>query len=376
LKKISLLCLLLLSASANAVTYNITALSALSPGGDSEAYGLNDHGTVVGQSYNSNTAQMESVVWNNGVVQNLDAGGTNVNGRARDINNSGAIVGETVTFTNQFVGTLGRAYKWENGVYTDLGDLNGSWASATAINESGVITGHSFTSNQATDIGKSHGFRYENGVMTDLGTVSGNFAGYSRGEGINDAGEIVGRGSLQLFSNSEKHLIYWEADNTLHSIQAGTGNYSNAQDINNNGVIVGNARLAGSPDQKALFIDENGVETVLGTFGGDVSRFLAVNDAGIAVGSAQDADNITQAMISFDGTSIIDLNTLVIDLTGWESLDQAYDINASGQIVGVGTLSTGEQGAFLLTAVPVPAAVWLFGSALGVLGWVRRKKNS
>ena len=25
------------------------------------------------------------------------------------------------------------------------------------------------------------------------------------------------------------------------------------------------------------------------------------------------------------------------------------------------------------TVVPVPAAVWLFGSALGILGWVRRK---
>ncbi|RLA44001.1 MAG: hypothetical protein DRR42_20995 [Gammaproteobacteria bacterium] len=40
-------------------------------------------------------------------------------------------------------------------------------------------------------------------------------------------------------------------------------------------------------------------------------------------------------------------------------------INASGLFSAVTTLE--------LTAVPVPAAVWLFGSALGFLGWIRRK---
>ena len=47
--------------------------------------------------------------------------------------------------------------------------------------------------------------------------------------------------------------------------------------------------------------------------------------------------------------------------------------NALGQIIGYGKLATGVQGAFLLTPspVPLPAAVWLFGSALFGLVFAR-----
>ena len=56
-------------------------------------------------------------------------------------------------------------------------------------------------------------------------------------------------------------------------------------------------------------------------------------------------------------------------------LDEAYDVNASGQIVGVGTLSDGSKQAFVATVVPVPAAIWMFASGLGLLGWMRRVRR-
>jgi len=67
-----------------------------------------------------------------------------------------------------------------------------------------------------------------------------------------------------------------------------------------------------------------------------------------------------------NGTGFSDYLLSTVDLSGFGGTD----------LVQFHTVITGAvdgQEQLFLVAVPVPAAVWLFGSALGLLGWVRRR---
>jgi len=62
-----------------------------------------------------------------------------------------------------------------------------------------------------------------------------------------------------------------------------------------------------------------------------------------------------------------DMSLVDISIAGLESGFQ-YDVDFSD--AGTFTLTALTDG---ISVVPVPAAVWLFGSALGMLGWMRRR---
>ena len=372
MRKALIIAFILVSVSAQAQQYQIQQLPKLTETSGffgTQAFGLNDNGQVVGRSYNANTGLNEAVIWNNGVLTGLG-----FEGLGRAVNNAGTVVGETGWGLLQI--PQGNAFKWDstNG-YVDLGNLGTGagpyYSGAYDINESGVITGFSFTDTVPASSGEpvhgTHGFRYENGTMTDLGEVAAD--GYSRGHGINDAGDIVGRASLGEFDLSSKHLAHWDPDNTLTSIP-GTGSsvYSTGQDINSHGQIVGNG-IDSSGDWLGMVWDSEGnLQHWLDPLGGDRSRAWAINDDGVIVGFGSDAGGVSRAAVSFDGgATSLDLNLLATDLTGWQHLSEALDINEDGTIVGFGVLDNGDFGAFVATVVPIPAAVWMFLSAIGAL---------
>jgi probable HAF family extracellular repeat protein len=130
-------------------------------GGYSTALGINNNGSVVGESDN------RAFLWQNGVMTNI----ANSVSSALAINDNGQVVGFLIT--NPLQG--GRGFLWQNGDMQDLGTLGGSATSAQSINNNGQAVGSSAS---------GHAFLCDGG-MQDLG---GNWSPLH----INDKGQIVG----------------------------------------------------------------------------------------------------------------------------------------------------------------------------------------
>jgi len=334
-----------LSAHAS-VLYTLVDLMPESTFINSGAVSINDAGHVLGF-----TTDGESFVYNHGSVNWLSiprySSPTGINSSGVVVGNSG---GRGIVHSNggtQVIGgfsgspyssvaygindagqVVGSAWNAEgnqratiasNGSLTDLGTLNGgNWSAGNAINNGGQVTGESQTPNGG------HAFITRNGEMVDLGAFAW---GVSRGYAINDLGQVAGTSHV---TNDEKHAFVTAVDD--HMIDIGLSGYSSeAFGINNAGQAVG-------------YFGDN--------FGGSKRAFVTLNGV------------------------MTDLNTLIAANTGW-TLMTAYDVNNNGQIVGVGIAENGVQRAFLLNpvaAVPLPASIWLFGSAL--LGFVRHRLRS
>jgi probable HAF family extracellular repeat protein len=92
----------------------------------------------------------------------------------------------------------------------------------------------------------------------------------------------------------------------------------------------------------------------LGTLSGGFSAALDINNRGQIVG-----DSNNRAFLYQDG-SMYDLNSLIDPSSGWV-LESASAINDSGQIVGYGINSLGQEHAFLLSQIPEPTMLLPLG---------------
>lgn len=213
--------------------------------GTSEAYGVNDAGTVVGWAPSPRANYYHAFMWKDGGITDISETGLGdpSYSRAFDVNNAEQIVGYidrdgSLSFTE---GDRS-AFIWQGGVFSTLDHLSGYTSStAVAINEAGHVVGWSGDVAGAT----SRAVAWLGGGAIDLGTLEGD--SNSRALALNDRGQAVGWSGN---GENDSRATFWQrglrldlnallpADSGWHLIEA--------RGINNEGVIVGTARVNGA----------------------------------------------------------------------------------------------------------------------------------
>jgi probable HAF family extracellular repeat protein len=336
----ALLLVAIVPATFAEVTYSVTGLGTLG-GGSSYAYGINNSGQVAGYSTTSFN-QTHAFIYSGGSMTDL---GTLFGSwsQAYAINDQGQVVG----------GSDGRAFLYSGGSMYNLGMLGTLNSTAYGINNNGQVVG-------TTSIpgGAYHGFIKGSGPMTDLGTLGTG----SGANSINNNGQVVG-GYITTSGAYGSYLYNGGTMRDLPNTFGGQNTFATA--INESGQVVGYASTPNGAQHAFLYSGGSMIE--LGTLGdNEFSRAYDINNNGQMVGEG--TSGASWHAILFDGQTVIDLNSLISQNSGW-TLNHASGINDSGEITGWGTDPLGRTEAFLLTPIPEPATVSLlaFGAAVWFL---------
>ena len=169
-------------------------------------------------------------------------------------------------------------------------------------------------------------------VVVPLGTLGGD---RSEANDINQAGVVVGWSWTEP-GRFNQRPFRWKAG-VMTDLGTLGGLYGEAKAINGDGVIVGWSYSKSGNQRATRWL--NGALKNLGTLGGLTSEALDINDAGVIVGWAQTASGEKHPFLWKD-RKMIDLGTL------GGSFGIAQAINRSGVVVGWASTPSGRNHAF------------------------------
>ena len=311
----------LLAGAVSAQTYTVIDLATLDEGSTVVVRGLNAADTAVGAG--KLTGARRGLLFARGGVQPFDGVPDSDNTVAFGINDHGSVVGGSNALT------AARAFlRTASGQSRELAPLAGDTAStAFGVNNR----------NQA--VGMSSGADGERAVSWAAdGTVSvlpGVAGRSSRARAVSESGDVVG----VVDSAAGARAVVWSAGGSAREIGALPGRAaSEAIDINARGDIVGySANGAGA--RRATLWSASGAAVDLGALaGGADSQALAINSAGVIVGTCGSAAG-SRACLWRSGGAPLDLNASIPRSSSAQPsfvLTHATGINAAGVIVAFG----------------------------------------
>jgi probable HAF family extracellular repeat protein len=334
--------------------YNLTDLGTLG-GTFSEAFGINDRGSVSGYSTLPGDAVIHGFFWQKGVMTGLGTLGgpnsfapegwpPNERGEVAGLSDTSALDpnGENFCGTFDFLSSdpyICLPFVWRHGVMTPLPTLGGNNGAAVAINNRGQLTGASETGTETDCVPHFRAVIWgPNEDIHELPPLPGDTGAIAAG--INDRGEVVGTSGNCTLGPIE--AVLWRNGTPTNLGTLGGSVFNIAFSINNRGQVVGQSDLQGDTTHHA-FLWRDGVMTDLGTFGGlPVSLAASINNQGQVVGFSQDMSG---------NTTVACLNTLIPANSPW-FLIEALSINDRGEIAGFAfNTSTGEVHGYVATPV-------------------------
>src|SRR5215469_11154357 len=238
-----------------------------------------------------------------GTLGGPSAGGPGNGGGSPLLNNAGTAVGSadtSIPCTNPNNCPVFHAFRWENGVLTDLGALSAQVndSAANAINARGWITGFSQTGELDPVLGfpVGHAVLWTDDQIMDLGTLSTGIQ--SSGNYINNGGAVVGISTIDTTSDpfaciigpfcSPTHAFIWK-NGVMQDLGTLGGpdslsffgcNNQRSDLVTGESYTNSTANAAtGAPTQHA-FLWENGRMTDIPTLGGTYAVAQCANNQG------------------------------------------------------------------------------------------------
>jgi probable HAF family extracellular repeat protein len=260
------------------------SLSAQINGVGSQAFGLNDDGEVVGNFIPTVGGTPHAFSWTSsgGTIDLGTLGGQYTYANA--VNNNGMVVGSGTTSTG-----MTHAFVWTpSGGISDIGTLGGNYSYAAAVNDSGVVVGNSTTA----DLTTTHAFVWtQSSGMIDLGALTG-ASGFSQAQDVNNTGEIVG--------NSDGHAVYWTTGyqiNQLADVGVDGEQGAGALGVNDYGQIVGSVQSSSNgflstqpvswgPSNEPVILPAYQLDSSYSTTVREIAYATAVNNSGEIVGTS------------------------------------------------------------------------------------------